>query len=171
MFWLRLHLRVAYSTEIGAVTAYRGHAAATRDPVVASLIRSIEQDERHHRVEVGKLLERFDAQPFVWLDLLYTLIGTVVGFGCHFWGPWASAFGAAQFEFGGVGDYRRAARAARAIGNPELAAQLETYQAQEAAHRAFFLDLARATFPIPWVERPPLDMGRHPSVGARGAEG
>ncbi len=168
MFWLRLHLRIAYSTEIGAATAYRGHAAATREPVVAALVRSIEQDERHHRAELGELLERYDARPFVWLDHLYTFIGTCVGWGCHFWGPWASAFGAAQFEFGGIADYRRAARAARAIGNPDLVAKLESFQAQEAAHRAFFLDLARATFPIPWVQRRPLDMKLHPLVRAQG---
>ena len=143
MFWLRFHLKVAYSTEIGAYTAYVGHAAATREPEVQADIDRIAADEQHHRQAMGELLERFDAKPWWWLELLFTAIGTIVGTGCHVWGGWASAFGAAQFEFGGAGDYRRASKAAHAIGEPDLAAQLDEYQAQEEAHRRYFLALAR----------------------------
>ena len=143
MFWLRFHLKVAYSTEIGAWTAYQGHAAATREPEVKADIERIAADEKHHREAVGEMLDRFDAKPWWWLELLFTFIGTCVGAGCHIWGGWASAFGAAQFEFGGAGDYKRAAKAARAVGEPELAEQLELYQEQETEHRRYFLALAR----------------------------
>lgn len=163
MSWLLFHLRVAYSTEIGAASAYRGHARATRDPAVAAYILGIEQDERHHRAAVGELLEAFGARPFYPLELLFWVVGNTIGLGCFVWGEWASAFGAAQFEFGGMGDYRRAARAARAVGEHELAARLEVFEQQEAAHRAFFLALARSRLPI---GARPLDLAEHP-IGAR----
>lgn len=161
MFWLLVHLRVAYATEIGAATAYRGHAGSTRDPDIAAHIRGIEQDERRHRAAVGAMLERFGARPFYPLDVLYFCVGTVIGGGCYLWGAWASAFGAAQFEFGGIGDYRRAARAARVIGDEPLAQQLERFEAQERAHRVFFLDLARSTFLSPILRPAPLALAKH----------
>ncbi|MBX2798326.1 MAG: demethoxyubiquinone hydroxylase family protein [Myxococcales bacterium] len=143
MRWLIFHLKVAYSTEIGASTAYRGHAAATRHPDVAADIRRIEQDELRHRASVGQLLEAFEARPWWWLEAVFTVVGTVIGAGCHVWGGWASAFGAAQFELGGAGDYRRAAAAAQAAGHDDLVARLELYKEQEEAHRRYFLALAR----------------------------
>jgi len=142
MFWLRLHLKIAYSTELGASTAYGGHAAATRDPVIAAQIRQVEQDELHHRAAVGEMLRELEIGPLVGLEWLFWIIGSTVAIGCHVWWSWASAFGAAQFEFGGVGDYRRAARAARAVGREDLALRLDHFEAQEAAHRTFFLALA-----------------------------
>ena len=142
MRWLVFHLKVAYSTEIGASTAYRGHASATRRPEVEADIRRILEDELHHRASVGALLEGLGARPWPWLERLFTMVGTVIGAGCHVWGGWASAFGAAQFELGGAGDYRRAAAAARVAGRDDLVASLELYQAQEEAHRTYFLALA-----------------------------
>lgn len=139
---LLFELKLAYSTEIGAMRAYRGHAAATREDDVRADIEQIEADERHHRQEVGALLARFGARPWGWLEWTFRTIGGVIGLGCHVWGGWASAFGAAQFEFGGAGDYRRAARAARELGDEVLARQLDLYQRQEEAHRRYFLALA-----------------------------
>lgn len=147
MFWFVFHLKVAYSTELGASTAYRGHAAATADPDVAAQIRQILDDELHHRKTLGDLLTEFDAVPYTFLEWLFWCVGNVISVGCHLWGEWASAFGAAQFEFGGAGDYVRAAKAARAVGREDLAVLLDEFQAQETAHRAFFLALARSRFP------------------------
>jgi len=76
------------------------------------------------------------------------------------WGEWASAFGAAQFEYGGVGDYHRAARAARVVDDEPLAVQMDTYQQQEAEHRAFFLALARSRFLLT-RNRYPLDLEKY----------
>ena len=139
---LLFELKLAYSTEIGAMRAYRGHAAATREPDVRADIEQIGADELHHRQQVGALLERFGARPWWWLEWTFRAIGRVIGLGCHVWGGWASAFGAAQFEFGGAGDYRRAARAARKLGDEPLARQLDLYQSQEEQHRRYFLALA-----------------------------
>lgn len=160
MFWLLFHLRVAYSTEIGAASAYRGHAKSTRDPAVAAHIAQIEQDERGHRAALGALLKRFKVRPIYPLELFFWCVGNIIGLGCFVWGEWASAFGAAQFEFGGIGDYRRAARAARAVGEEALAVQMDTYQQQEADHRAFFLALARSRFLLN-RNRYPLDLGKY----------
>ena len=137
---LLFELKLAYSTEIGAMRAYRGHAAATREDDVRADIEQIEADERHHRQEVGALLARFGARPWGWLeDLPHHRRRDAWD---ATWGGWASAFGAAQFEFGGAGDYRRAARAARELGDEVLARQLDLYQRQEEAHRRYFLALA-----------------------------
>jgi demethoxyubiquinone hydroxylase (CLK1/Coq7/Cat5 family) len=156
MFWLRFHLKVAYSTEIGAATAYRGHSAATKDPDVAAHIAFIEAEEHRHRARVGEMMDAFDARPFLPLEWVFTVVGTVIGFGCRVWGEWASAFGAAQFEFGGMGDYRRAAKAARSIDREDLAVELDHMEQDEADHRAFFLALARSRFPL--GARPELEL-------------
>lgn len=166
MFWLRVHLRVAYSTEIGAATAYAGHAKATADPAVAAHITRIEHDELHHRERVGELLERFDARPYRLLEILFRVVGTVIGLGCHVWGEWASAFGAAQFEFGGMGDYQRAAKAARSLDMEELAIELDGMERDEAEHRVFFLALARARFPF--GSQPTLVLEEHASWRSQG---
>ena len=149
MAWLLFNLRLAYSTELGASTAYDGHARATRDPAIAARIEAIRDEELQHRAVVGAMLDRFGVRPYGFLELLYTVIGTCVGFGCKLWGEWASAFGAAQFEFGGTADYGRCARAARAIGDVELEQVLLGIQQSEADHRVFFLALAAALWP-PW---------------------
>ncbi|MCO4744304.1 MAG: demethoxyubiquinone hydroxylase family protein [Proteobacteria bacterium] len=159
MFWLRFHLKVAYSTEIGASTAYRGHSAATSDPDVAAHIAFIETEELRHRARVGEMMEALDARPFIVLEWLFLAIGTVVGLGCYVWGEWASAFGAAQFEVGGVGDYRRAAKAARRVDREDLAVELDAMEQDEADHRAFFLALARSRFPF--GARPTLDLASY----------
>lgn len=161
MFWLRFHLRVCYSTEIGAASAYRGHAGSTRDPAVAALIRGIEHDELHHRAVVGQLLRDFGARPFYPLEALFWCMGHTIALGCYLWGEWASAYGASWFELSGVGDYRRAARAARAAGMEELASHLDGFEDQEAAHRRFFLALARSRFPL-W--RRPLVLADHAAI-------
>ena len=155
MFWLRLHLRVAYATEIGAASAYRGHAAVTADPAVAAHISWVEAEERHHRARVGRMLAEFGWKPWKALDAFFFALGSTIGFLCGYWGEWASSFGAAQFEFGGIGDYRRAARAARRVGREDLAVELDAMEQDEADHRVFFLALARARRPL--LKKVPLD--------------
>jgi len=148
MSWFLFNLKLAYATEIGAATAYRGHAAATSDPVAAARIIAIEAEELHHRARVGEMLQELDTTPYRWLDAVFWLVGAFVGLGCRFWGDWASAFGAAQFEWGGAGDYARCVTAAKRLGRDDLAEELRGFELQERAHRAYFLDLAARNWPL-----------------------
>jgi demethoxyubiquinone hydroxylase (CLK1/Coq7/Cat5 family) len=49
-------LQDAYSGELAAAHAYRGHCHSVRDPQQRARIRQIEDEEWHHRRLVGGLL-------------------------------------------------------------------------------------------------------------------
>jgi rubrerythrin len=144
-------LRVSYSSELGAATAYGGHAAHV---VAAGHRESIEQvrlDELRHRDELGQMLAERGLRPWKALELLFWVIGSSVAFGCRFWGDWASATGAGMFEVNGVAEYRRLAALARRAGADALVPCFDRMAAQEQAHRDLFRELARgpsASLPI-----------------------
>ena len=51
-------LRLAYSGELAAALAYRGHWKSVGDPDERARIRQIEEEEWHHRDLVGGMLAR-----------------------------------------------------------------------------------------------------------------
>lgn len=140
--WFRWLLRLSFSTERGAAAAYRGHAAVTSGRVRRQILQ-VRRDELAHRAELALLLEAHGLRPFPPFEWLFLAVGTTVALGCRVWSHWASAFGASLFEIGGVLEYRKLAALARELGHPEQAACLEHMGAQEAAHEAFFAELAR----------------------------
>ncbi|HKG23170.1 MAG TPA: hypothetical protein VKC34_14830 [Blastocatellia bacterium] len=56
-------LRLAYSGELAAAYAYRGHWRSVEDQASRSQIYNIEQDEWHLRNLVGAMLDRMGANP------------------------------------------------------------------------------------------------------------
>ncbi|HEV3486149.1 MAG TPA: hypothetical protein VG106_12125, partial [Vicinamibacterales bacterium] len=56
-------LQGAYSGELAAGHAYRGHWRSVRDASERERIRVIEQEEWHHRELVGALLAQLGAKP------------------------------------------------------------------------------------------------------------
>jgi rubrerythrin len=61
-------LRLAYSGELAAGFAYRGHWHSISDPEERLQIRKIEDEEWHHRRLVGGLLEQLGARPSVFRE-------------------------------------------------------------------------------------------------------
>src|SRR5262245_44836252 len=79
-------LQLAYSGERAAGYAYRGHWHSVRDLDERERIKTIEAEEWHHRRLVGEMLEKLGAGPNRWREIRATLIGRVLGFGCHLTG-------------------------------------------------------------------------------------
>ena len=143
MRWLlHLHLRLSYSSELGAALAYRAHARNVRSPADQSAIRQIETDEREHREQLLAILSARGLRPWFPLEWLFWLIGSTVGLGCTVWGEWASAFGASLFEVNGISEYKRLATIARRVGDDELVLTMNEFAEHEREHQVYFSQLA-----------------------------
>jgi len=76
-------LQLAYSGELAAGYAYRGHWHSVSDAEERRQIRKIEDEEWHHRKLVGEMLESLGAGPNKVREIRATVIGRVLGFMCH----------------------------------------------------------------------------------------
>src|SRR5215475_3367071 len=107
-------LRLAYSGELAASLAYRGHWKSVADPEEREHIRKIESDELHHRKLVGKMLQALDAPPRRITEFRAWLIGRTLGALCHVTGWLAPMYGAGRLESRNIREYEAAARYAAA---------------------------------------------------------
>ena len=110
-------LRSAYSGELAAGYAYRGHAASVRAPAIRERILQIEAEEWHHRELVGKMLAELGAKPSAIREAVFWIIGHVVGGLCHIGGWFIPMYGAGRLELWNIREYETAAGFAR---NAEL---------------------------------------------------
>ena len=138
-------LRVAYSSEMAAAYAYRGHAASVRDPWEKSSIEGIELDEWRHREAIGRMLAHLGASPSPLRELLFTVIGKSLGWLCP-WSGWTlPMLCAGMIETANVGQYVRMSGWASTIGMQEMASELDAMADVERQHEAFFFSaLARS---------------------------
>ena len=109
-------LQFAYSGELAAAYAYRGHWQSVRADAEREAIRTIEEDELRHRKLVGEMLAKLGAGPNQRRELRATLIGRTLGFLCHVSGWLAPMYGAGKLESRNVREYETAARHARDAG-------------------------------------------------------
>jgi hypothetical protein len=131
-------LRLAYSGERAAGYAYRGHWRSVRDTDERARIRTIEDEEWHHRELVGGMLRRLGAAPSRARELRALVIGRSLGFLCHVAGWLLPMYGAGRLERKNVGEYEAAARFARLSGNEDLVDCLLTMAEVEWDHEAYF---------------------------------
>jgi hypothetical protein len=131
-------LRLAYSGELAAGYAYRGHARSVSDHAQRDHIRKIEDEEWHHRRLVGGILESLGAKPLRRREVRAGIIGRVLGFLCHVSGWLAPMYGAGKLESRNVREYEAAARHAWAAGRREWVDCLLTMAEVEWEHEAYF---------------------------------
>ena len=138
-------LRLSYSSELGAATAYDGHAKSLRkrSDEEANLVAQVRDDELEHRAQLLLMMQQRGLKRFLPFEVFFLCLGTSVSLGCKFWGAWASAFGASLFEVNGVLEFNRLAHLARKLGEDELVAHFEKMAEQEDVHRVLFRKLAR----------------------------
>jgi rubrerythrin len=142
-WWLGFMLRLSYSSELGAATAYAGHARHIAIAAHRAHVEQVRRDELHHRDQLREMLDARGLRPWWVLEVFFWMVGSTVAFGCRFWGDWASATGASMFEVNGVAEYDRLAALARRADEPELVACFELMARQEQAHRDLFQEMAR----------------------------
>jgi demethoxyubiquinone hydroxylase (CLK1/Coq7/Cat5 family) len=131
-------LRAAYSAEMAAAYAYEGHARSVAHACEREAIQQIERDEWVHRARVGELLHRLGAAPSPARELIFRTIGRILRFLCPYSGWHLPMLIAWRLEKMNIGEYARAAAAARDFGDAEIAASLAHMSQIEADHERYF---------------------------------
>jgi rubrerythrin len=167
-------LQLAYSGELAAAYAYRGHWHSVSAADERESIRTIEEDEWRHRKLVGEMLTKLGAEPNNNREVRATLIGRTLGILCHVTGWLAPMYGAGKLESRNIVEYETAARFARDSGQAELIGCLLEMAEVEWDHEKYFRSqvLRRAIgrrLPI-WPEPPPKESIRRSFENERGAE-
>jgi rubrerythrin len=152
-------LQLAYSGELGAGFAYRGHWRSLRDPEERDRVRQIEDEEWHHRRLVSDMLKDLGAAPRPLREAVFWTIGRTLGALCHVSGWFLPMYGAGRLERRNIKEYEEAAVYARACGREDLIDCLLTMAEVEWDHEAYFRAKAvghpLARFIPVWAPPPP----------------
>lgn len=144
-------LQLAYSGELAAAHAYRGHAASVADSEERERIRVIEGEEWHHRRFVGEMLAELGARPSRARELRSKVLGRVLGLACRVSGWFAPMYGAGKLESRNVREYETAARLARDAGCDGFIDCLLTMAEVEWEHERYFRSKAESHPLARWV--------------------
>jgi demethoxyubiquinone hydroxylase (CLK1/Coq7/Cat5 family) len=131
-------LQGAYSGELAAAYAYRGHWKSIKDPADRERIRQIEADEWHHRELVGGLLRELGAGPNRLREAIFFTIGRTLGALCHVSGWFLPMYGAGKLERGNIVEYEEAVEYALACGREEMIECLLSMAEVEWDHELYF---------------------------------
>jgi len=131
-------LQLAYSGELAAAHAYRGHWRSVSNADEKGRIEKIENEEWHHRRLVGEMLNKLNARPQRFREMRALLIGRGLGLLCHFSGWLAPMYGAGRLESRNIREYETAARYARDSGHAAFVDCLLTMAEVEWEHEAYF---------------------------------
>lgn len=134
-------LRAAYSGELAAAHAYRGHWRSlwqSRRAGVRAEIRRIEEEEWHHRRLVGEMLTELGSGPQRWREVLMWSIGRFFGSLCFVGGWFGPLYAAGRLEAANVGQYEQAAVHAGRAGLDRYLPRLAEMVATEDRHEVYF---------------------------------
>jgi len=131
-------LRLAYSGELAAALAYRGHARSLEEGEVRRRIETIEEEELHHRRQLREMLRALGCAPRRLREARAWLIGRMLGLICHVAGWLIPMVGAGKLESRNVREYEAAARHAFGCGRREWVDCLLTMAEVEWEHEAYF---------------------------------
>ncbi|HEV2802721.1 MAG TPA: demethoxyubiquinone hydroxylase family protein [Pyrinomonadaceae bacterium] len=131
-------LQLAYSGELAAAYAYRGHWRSVKDAATKARIREIEEEEWHHRRLVGRMLEQVGARPNRAREIRATVIGRTLGALCHVMGWLVPMYGAGKLESRNINEYETAARHASRSGRAEFVDCLLRMAEVEWEHERYF---------------------------------
>jgi rubrerythrin len=131
-------LRLAYSGELAAAYAYRGHWRSVKEEAIRTKIREIEEEEWHHRRLVGQMLEKVGARPSRRREFRAIVIGRTLGTLCHTSGWLLPMYGAGKLESRNIHEYEMAARYAAQSGHKEFVDCLLTMAEVEWEHEKYF---------------------------------
>jgi ubiquinone biosynthesis protein COQ7 len=131
-------LRGAYSGELAAGYAYRGHWRSVRDAAERERIRVIEDEEWHHRKLVGELLAQLGAKPSRVREAIFFVIGKTIAGLCHIGGRSIPMYGAGKLERSNIVEYEDAAQYALRCGHEEMIECLLAMAETEWEHEQYF---------------------------------
>lgn len=139
-------LQDAYSGELAAAYAYRGHAMASKDPTEKIEILKIKQDEWEHRQCIGTMLTAMNAKPRLSRELLMNIIGVTIYCLCRLggwfnvfnFGWYMSMYGAGKLEQGNIVEYEVAALNAKDCDESRFIPELIHMAEVEWDHELYF---------------------------------
>lgn len=132
-------LQGAYSGELAAGLAYRGHWKSVRSADERAAIQKIEREEAVHRKRVGEMLASLGSAPRKLREIKMWIIGRAIGLSCHALGRFLPMYFAGRLESGNVVEYEDAASHAHALGLRTFEADLLVMARVEKEHEMFFL--------------------------------
>ncbi|HZU52677.1 MAG TPA: demethoxyubiquinone hydroxylase family protein [Holophagaceae bacterium] len=132
-------LQRAYSGELAAALAYRGHWLSLKHDREIEEITQIEREEWHHRRRLGQMLSGLDSRPRPGLDAFQAFIGTVILIGCNMVGWFIPMYFAGRLESQNDREYEEAAALAEALDLLPLRDELKAFAQLERDHEAYFL--------------------------------
>ncbi|MEP6743793.1 MAG: ferritin-like domain-containing protein [bacterium] len=159
-------LRLAYSAELAAAYAYRGHWHSVSHAQERDRIRLIENEELHHRRLVGEMLDQLGTKPSRARELRASVVGRVLSCLCHLTGWLAPMYGAGRLESRNIREYETAARAA---GHDEIVDCLLMMAEVEWEHEKYFrwrvlMHSLGRRLPL-WPQPPPRERIRQSFAG------
>ena len=151
-------LQLAYSGELAAAYAYRGHWHSVRNADEKIAIQNIENDEWRHRKLVGEMLDSLESGPSRRRETRAHMIGRTLGILCHVTGWLAAMYGAGRLESRNIREYETAARHAQECGRSDLVDCLLEMAEVEWDHEWYFRARVREHFigrRLPMWPQPP----------------
>jgi demethoxyubiquinone hydroxylase (CLK1/Coq7/Cat5 family) len=145
-------LQGAYSGELAAGYAYRGHWHSVRDAAERERIQRIEAEEWHHRELVGTMLRDLGAAPNRRREAVFYCIGKVIAAICHVGGWFIPMYGAGRLEVNNIVEYENAAVYARECGHAELVDCLMDMAQTEWEHEKFFRERIAGHWMLRWLK-------------------
>lgn len=161
-------LQLAYSGELAAAYAYRGHWRSSSRAEEREAIRMIEDEEWQHREHVGEMLAELGSGPDKAREKRAARLGRTLGALCHLSGWLAPMYGAGKLESRNIREYETAARHARDCGRHEWIDALLTMSEVEWDHERYFRKKVQGHWlgkclPI-WKKPPPRETMRQEFV-------
>lgn len=131
-------LQGAFSGELAAGYAYRGHWKSVKNEAERARIREIEADEWHHRELVRGLLSELGAKASPLREVIFWIIGRGLGLACHVSGWFVPMYGAGKLERGNIVEYEEAAVYAAACGQESMIDCILAMAEVEWEHERYF---------------------------------
>ena len=154
-------LQMAYSGELAAAHAYRGHWKSVRNADERRKIKSIEEEELQHRAWVGEMLAELGNGPSPEREAKMGRIGRTIGFLCRISGWLIPMYGAGRLESTNIKEYEDAALYAAGCGCASFVPRLIQMAEVEWDHEFYFRTKVLSHFlgrRIPlWTLPPPKD--------------
>jgi len=146
-------LQNAYSGEIAAAYAYRGHLRSLKAGAQRERIKQIEAEEWDHRKRVGAWLDKLGAEPRKARERVFWTIGKVLGHTCFLSGWFMPMYFAGRLESGNSLEYEDAAVFAKALGMEDCVADLLDMARVEVEHEVFFRETVAGHWLLPMMRR------------------
>ena len=146
-------LQNAYSGEVAAAYAYRGHWKSLRESPEKEQIKKIEAEEWDHRRRVGEWLEKLGSGPRAAREKVFWTIGRTLGLSCHISGWFMPMYFAGRLESQNSAEYEEAARYAKELEMPECVEDLLDMARVELEHELFFRTVLTGHRLLPVMKR------------------